>query len=89
MISASQSSSCEAGRALSAGIEPTTPALHCSITSFGLLTMNIGEQMTGSGMRKASDCSVIDIANPLEGTVRRAGGEMPLFSMPARPASSA
>ena len=36
VISASQSSSCAAGRALSAGMEPTMPALHCSITSFGV-----------------------------------------------------
>ena len=36
VISASQSSSCAAGRALSAGIAPTMPALHCSITSLGV-----------------------------------------------------
>jgi hypothetical protein len=48
VISASHSSSCEAGRALSAGIEPTTPALHCSITSLGLLMMNSGEPITGN-----------------------------------------
>jgi hypothetical protein len=30
-------------------MEPTTPALHCSITSFGLLRMNIGEAITGKG----------------------------------------
>jgi hypothetical protein len=47
VISASHSSSCSAGRALSAGIEPTTPALHCSITSLGLLMMNSGEPITG------------------------------------------
>jgi hypothetical protein len=51
VISASQSSSCAAGRALSAGMEPTTPALHCSITSLGLLMMNSGEPMTGNGRR--------------------------------------
>jgi hypothetical protein len=45
----SHSSSCAAGRALSAGMEPTTPALHCSITSLGLLMMNSGEPMMGSG----------------------------------------
>ena len=28
-------------------MEPTIPALHCSITSFGLLTMNSGEPMIG------------------------------------------
>jgi len=32
-----------------AGIAPTMPALHCSITSFGLLMMNSGEPITGSG----------------------------------------
>ncbi len=35
-------------RALSAGMEPTMPAWHCAITSFGLLMMNSGEPMTGS-----------------------------------------
>ena len=40
---------CEAGRALSAGMEPTTPAMHCAITSLGVLKMNIGEPMMGSG----------------------------------------
>jgi hypothetical protein len=49
VISASQSSSNAAGRALSAGIEPTTPAVHCAITSFGLLTMNSGAPMMGRG----------------------------------------
>ena len=49
VISASHSSSCSAGRAFSAGIEPTTPALHCAITSFGLLMMNSGAPMIGSG----------------------------------------
>ena len=48
VISASQSSSCSAGRALSAGIAPITPALHCSMTSCGLLMMNSGAPMTGS-----------------------------------------
>jgi hypothetical protein len=33
---------------LSAGIEPTTPALHCSMTKGGWLIMNIGEQITGN-----------------------------------------
>jgi hypothetical protein len=48
VISASHSSSCDAGRALSAGIEPTTPALHWAITSLGLLMMKSGEPMTGN-----------------------------------------
>jgi hypothetical protein len=34
---------------LSAGIEPTTPALHWAITSLGLLMMNSGDPMMGSG----------------------------------------
>ena len=33
VISASHSSSCAAGRAFSAGMEPMTPALHCAMTS--------------------------------------------------------
>ena len=49
VISASHSSSSSAGRAFSAGIAPTMPALHCSITSLGLLMMNSGEPITGSG----------------------------------------
>jgi len=49
VISISQSSNCAAGRAFKAGIEPTTPALHCSITSLGLLMMNKGDAMTGNG----------------------------------------
>ena len=48
VISASHSSSWEAGRALSAGIEPTTPALHWAMTSLGLLMMNSGEPITGN-----------------------------------------
>ena len=48
VISINHSSSCSAGRALSAGIEPTTPALHWAITNFGLLMMNKGEAMTGN-----------------------------------------
>src|SRR3546814_10088406 len=46
-MSASQSSSWEAGRALRAGNEPTIPALHCAMTSWGFETRNIGELMTG------------------------------------------
>src|SRR5256885_15923073 len=49
VISASQSSSCSAGRALSAGMEPTMPAWHWAITSLGLLMMNSGEPITGRG----------------------------------------
>ncbi len=52
VISASHSSSWLAGRAFSAGIEPTMPAWHCAMTSLGLLMMNSGEPMTGS----ASPC---------------------------------
>src|SRR5690606_10961280 len=41
------SSSTCAGRAFSAGKEPTTPALHWAMTRSGLERMNIGEQTTG------------------------------------------
>ena len=51
VISASHSSSCSAGRALSAGMEPTTPDVHWAITSLGLLMMNNGEPMTGNFTR--------------------------------------
>ena len=47
VISASHSSSCSAGRALSAGNEPTMPALHWASTSGGCEMMNIGEATTG------------------------------------------
>ena len=36
-----------AGRALSAGNDPTMPAWHCAMTSSGPLAMNIGAPMTG------------------------------------------
>ena len=48
VISASHSSSCASGRALSAGNEPTTPALHCASTSAGCEMMNSGAATTGS-----------------------------------------
>src|SRR5690606_2444034 len=60
VISCSHSSNCDEGRAFNAGMEPTMPALHCSMTSFGLLMMNIGEAITG--MRKfrkfSGKCSI-------------------------------
>ena len=43
----SHSSSTSFGRALSAGKEPTMPALHCSITRSGLETMNSGAPTAG------------------------------------------
>src|SRR5262245_11605000 len=45
------SSSSEAGRALSAGNEPTTPALHWAITRSGTEMMNSGEPITGIDRR--------------------------------------
>ena len=48
----SQRSSSSCGRAFSAGNEPMTPALHCSITRSGPDTMNIGAARTG--MRRCS-----------------------------------
>ncbi|MNR48858.1 hypothetical protein D3C85_1681470 [compost metagenome] len=44
----SHSSSFSAGRAFSAGNEPTTPDLHWAITRSGLEMMNSGEQTAGS-----------------------------------------
>jgi hypothetical protein len=38
---------CASGRALSAGKEPTTPALHCASTSGGCEMMKSGEPTTG------------------------------------------
>jgi hypothetical protein len=38
---------------LSAGIDPTTPALHCAISNLGLLMMNSGDAITGN----LSDCN--------------------------------
>src|SRR5580704_10449398 len=48
VISCSHSSSCEMGRALSAGKAPTIPALHWAITKAGCETMNSGAPTTGS-----------------------------------------
>src|SRR5215813_5681505 len=45
------SSSSEAGRAFSAGNEPTTPALHWAITRSGTEMMNSGEPITGIDRR--------------------------------------
>ena len=47
VISCSHSSSWLIGRALSAGNEPTMPALHCAITSAGCEMMNSGAPITG------------------------------------------
>ena len=47
----SHSPSTGAGRALSAGNEPITPALHCAITSSGPETMKSGAPTTGSVTR--------------------------------------
>ena len=63
VISISHSSSCSAGRALRAGMEPTTPAMHWAITNLGLLMMNKGEAMTGKG-RWAKAAGSFDILNP-------------------------
>jgi hypothetical protein len=49
VISASHSSNCEAGLAFNAGMDPTTPAMHCAMTNFGLPMMNNGEPMMGKG----------------------------------------
>src|SRR3546814_4240955 len=48
----SHSSSSDCGRALSAGTEPTIPALHCAITRSGQEMMNMGEPITGSRSRE-------------------------------------
>ena len=52
----SHSSSTSAGRALRAGNEPTTPALHWAMTRSGLEMINSGEQMTG---RLRLPCSTV------------------------------
>ena len=64
VISINHSSNCSAGRALSAGIDPTTPALHCSMTNFGLLIMNKGEAMTGKG-KLAKAAGSFDMRSPV------------------------
>src|SRR5215475_11242482 len=51
LIRAIHSSSSEAGRAFSAGNEPTTPALHWAITRSGTEMMNSGEPITGIDRR--------------------------------------
>jgi hypothetical protein len=51
VISCSHSSSCVWGRALSAGNDPITPAVHSAITSAGVETRNIGAAITGRRRR--------------------------------------
>ena len=51
VIRASHSSSSSGGRAFSDGNEPTTPALHCAITSSGTEMMKSGEPITGIDRR--------------------------------------
>ena len=51
----SHSPSFSTGRALSAGNEPTTPALHWAMTSSGPDTMKSGEPTTGSSSVSTSE----------------------------------
>ena len=51
----SHSESFSTGRALSAGNEPTTPALHWAMTSSGPDTMKSGEPTTGSSRLSTSE----------------------------------
>jgi hypothetical protein len=44
-------------------MEPTIPALHCSITNLGLLMMNKGEAITGNG-KWASTGGNLDMKSP-------------------------
>ena len=60
VIRCSHSSSSACGRALSAGNEPTIPALHCAITSSGPEMMNSGEPMTGRRRRSKRAGRVMD-----------------------------
>src|SRR6476620_8191773 len=60
VISASHSSSCSAGRAFSAGIEPTMPAVHWAMTSLGLLTMKSGAPKIGRGRLRRTAGSGIE-----------------------------
>jgi hypothetical protein len=54
----SHSSSCDAGRAFSAGNEPMMPALHWAMTSSGVEAMNIGEPMTGRLRRSRNEAGI-------------------------------
>src|SRR5689334_16726242 len=61
LMRAIHSSSSEAGRAFSAGNEPTTPALHCAITRSGTEIMKSGEPITGIDRRPLNKAGM-DIA---------------------------
>jgi hypothetical protein len=64
VIRTSHSSSSAGGRAFSAGNEPTTPALHCAITSSGTEMMNSGEPITGSDRRPLNKAGMDIRQNP-------------------------
>src|SRR5438270_712828 len=67
-ISASQPSSCSAGRAFRAGIDPTMPDVHCAMTSFGLLTMKSGAPMTGNArFRRTGGSGMWDASEGFDG----------------------
>src|SRR5258708_1498708 len=75
LIRPSHSSSSSAGRAFSAGNDPTTPALHCAITRSGTEMMNSGAPITGidsrplnkAGMDIRNDPSVIQVSASAQG----------------------
>src|SRR5437763_7113387 len=69
----SHSPSFSTGRALSAGNEPTMPALHWAITSSGPETMNSGEPSTGSSRWSLSEAGS-DMANVPSGRWGREAG---------------
>src|SRR5688572_21050911 len=77
-ISFSQPSSASFGRAFSAGNDPTIPALHCSMTSFGLPAMNIGAAMTGMRRRCRTGGSDIGAA-AYHGALCRARPHSPIL----------
>src|SRR5882762_10117231 len=72
LIRPSHSSSSSAGRAFSAGNDPTTPALHCAITRSGTEMMNSGAPITGSDRRPLNKAGM-DIGRQSFGLFRRAG----------------
>ena len=62
VIRCSHSSSSVCGRALSAGNDPTIPALHCAITSSGPEMMNSGEPMIGRRKERRMAGTVIAVS---------------------------
>src|SRR5437763_10614729 len=78
---ASHSSSSAGGRALSAGNDPTMPALHCAMTRSGTEMMNSGAPITGIDRRPLNKAGMDMRDNPFRSSAGLGGGlEMPAIT---------